>query len=191
MSLVLVSSTRFVDHVTPVGHPERPERAGVLTAVAESFAAQGGRVLAPRLATDVDLERVHTREHIDAIVATRGRATMIDEDTYTSPESEEIARLAAGAVLAGVDHALDGPEKSRALVMVRPPGHHAEAASSWTLKSWDRTQIPKPFTTVAMAIGEPIYIPRDADDAALETWRQQLRQSLADCRKKCAELLWH
>ena len=127
MALVLVSSTRFVDHVTPVGHPERPERAGVLTATAESFAAQGGRVLEPRLATDADLERVHDREHIDAIVATRGQAAMIDEDTFTSPESEEIARLAAGAVLTGVDHALDGPEKSRALVMVRPPGHHAEA----------------------------------------------------------------
>jgi acetoin utilization deacetylase AcuC-like enzyme len=127
MSLVLVSSKRFVDHVTPVGHPERPERAGVLTAVAESFAGQGGRVLEPRLATDADLERVHARELVDAIVATRGRATMIDEDTYTSPESEQIARLAAGAVLVGVDHALDGPEKSRALVLVRPPGHHAEA----------------------------------------------------------------
>jgi acetoin utilization deacetylase AcuC-like enzyme len=99
----------------------------VLTAVAESFAGQGGRVLEPRPATDADLERVHARELIDAIVATRGRATMIDEDTYTSPESEEIARLAAGAVLVGVDHALDGPEKSRALVLVRPPGHHAEA----------------------------------------------------------------
>ena len=127
MALVLVSSKRFVDHVTPVGHPEQPERAGVLTAVAESHAAQGGRVLEPRLATDADLERVHAREHIDAMVATRGRATMIDEDTYTSPESEEIARLAAGAVLVGVDHALDGPRHSRALVMVRPPGHHAEA----------------------------------------------------------------
>jgi acetoin utilization deacetylase AcuC-like enzyme len=52
---------------------------------------------------------------------------MIDEDTFTSPDSEEIARLAAGAVLTGVDQVLDGPPQSRALVMVRPPGHHAEA----------------------------------------------------------------
>ena len=37
MSLVLVSSKRFVDHVTPAGHPERPERAQVLEAVAASF----------------------------------------------------------------------------------------------------------------------------------------------------------
>src|SRR5687767_1783655 len=127
MPLVLVSSKRFVDHVTPVGHPERPERAEVFETVAKAFDDYGGRVVEPRLATDEDLERVHTREHIDAIVSTRGKAAMIDEDTFTSPESDEIARLAAGAVLTGVDQVLDGPPQSRALVMVRPPGHHAEA----------------------------------------------------------------
>lgn len=127
MPLVLVSSKRFVDHVTPAGHPERPERAHVLDAVAASFREQGGEVVEPRSATDDDLLRVHTPEHVDAIVATRGRATMIDEDTFTSPDSDEIARLAAGAVLTGIDRALDGPRGSRALVLVRPPGHHAEA----------------------------------------------------------------
>lgn len=66
---------------------------------------------------------------------------------------------------------------------------HVEAASAWTLKSWDRTQIPKPFTTVAMAIGEPVYVPREADDAALEAWRQRLEQSLTECRQCCKELL--
>jgi acetoin utilization deacetylase AcuC-like enzyme len=127
MPLTLISSTRFADHVTPVGHPERPERAGVFDAVAAAFRARGGRVVEPRAATDDDLVRVHTREYIDAIASTRGKATMIDEDTFTSPESDEIARLAAGAVLTGVDQVLDGPPESRALVMVRPPGHHAEA----------------------------------------------------------------
>ncbi len=127
MPLTLISSKRFVDHVTPAGHPERPERAEVFEAVAKAFDEEGGRVLEPRAATDEDLERVHTREHIAAMVSTRGRATMIDEDTFTSPDSEEIARLAAGAVVTGVDQVLDGPPQSRALVMVRPPGHHAEA----------------------------------------------------------------
>lgn len=127
MPLVLVSSKRFVDHVTPVGHPERPERAQTLAEVAASFKEQGGEVVEPRSATDEDLLRVHAQEHVDAIVATRGKASMIDEDTFTSPDSDEIARLAAGAVLTGVDRALDGPKGSRSLVLVRPPGHHAEA----------------------------------------------------------------
>ena len=127
MPLVVVSSKRFVDHVTPVGHPERPERAQTLAAVAAAFKEQGGEVIEPRAATDDDLLRVHTQEHVDAVVATRGKATMIDEDTFTSPDSDDIARLAAGAVLTGVDRALDGAKGSRALALVRPPGHHAEA----------------------------------------------------------------
>jgi hypothetical protein len=52
MPLTLVSSRRFVDHVTPVGHPERPERAQVFDAVAQAFDDQGGRVVEPRAATD-------------------------------------------------------------------------------------------------------------------------------------------
>jgi acetoin utilization deacetylase AcuC-like enzyme len=127
MPLVLVSSKRFVDHVTPAGHPERPERGETLHAVATAFKEQGGEVIEPRLATDEDLLRVHTPEHVEAIVATRGKAVMIDADTFTSPDSDEIARLAAGAVLTSVDRVLDGPSGSRALAMVRPPGHHAEA----------------------------------------------------------------
>jgi len=127
MPLVLVSSKRFVDHVTPVGHPERPERAEVLQAVAAAFKESGGEVIEPRAATDQDLLRVHTQEHVDFVVSTRGKASMIDEDTFTSPDSDDIARLAAGAVLTGVDRVLDGPKGSRALVLVRPPGHHAEA----------------------------------------------------------------
>ena len=127
MPLLIVSSKRFADHVTPAGHPERPERAEVLQAVATAFQDQGGEVAEPRAATDEDLLRVHTQAHVDAIVATRGKATMIDDDTFTSPQSDEIARLAAGAVLTGVDRVLDGPVGSRALVLVRPPGHHAEA----------------------------------------------------------------
>ena len=130
MPLVLVSSPRFVDHVTPAGHPERPERAETLEAVATRFRQQGGAVLEPRLATDEDLARVHTWEHIASIAARRGRATMIDEDTFTSPDSDDIARLAAGAVLTAVDHVLGGPAGSRALALVRPPGHHAEAGKA-------------------------------------------------------------
>ena len=41
---------------------------------------------------------------------------------------------------------------------------HIEADRHWTPNSWDRTQIPKPFATVAIAIGEPIDVPSDADD---------------------------
>ena len=36
---------------------------------------------------------------------------------------------------------------------------HLEASSCWTARSWDRTQMPKPFSTVGLAVGEPLYVP--------------------------------
>ena len=51
-------------------------------------------------------------------------------------------------------------------------------ASHWTLRSWDRTQIPKPFSTVALAVGEPFEVPRTLADQDLEYARQELERRL-------------
>src|SRR6476660_5407881 len=55
---------------------------------------------------------------------------------------------------------------------------HLEADRHWTLNSWDRTQIPKPFSTVALAIGEPLEIAGDTTDQQLEAARQELEHRL-------------
>jgi acetoin utilization deacetylase AcuC-like enzyme len=126
MSLLVVTSPRFGDHVTPPGHPERVERAETMEVVASKWRDRGGAVMDPHAATDDDLLRVHDADYLQTIVDTRGRTAMLDPDTFTSPQSEEVARLAAGAVLTGIDHVLDGQSGRRAFVMARPPGHHAE-----------------------------------------------------------------
>ena len=125
MSLILISSERFAEHQTPPGHPESPERAEVMTAVAREWRAHNGEVIAPREATHEQLARVHSQQHLDRIAATEGRAVAFDPDTYTSPESVEIARLAAGATIDGVERVM-GAAATRAFALVRPPGHHAE-----------------------------------------------------------------
>src|SRR5438094_340451 len=48
---------------------------------------------------------------------------------------------------------------------------HLETDRHWTLRSWDRTQIPKPGATVALVVGEPFDVPADADEDALERAR--------------------
>jgi acetoin utilization deacetylase AcuC-like enzyme len=123
--MLLVTSKRFAEHTTPPGHPERPERAGVFDAVSAAFAAGGGTVLEPAAAEDADLARIHTSTYLDVVAATAGRATMLDPDTFTSPESHEIAKLAAGAAIAAARHVHQHAEPAFALV--RPPGHHAES----------------------------------------------------------------
>jgi lysophospholipid acyltransferase (LPLAT)-like uncharacterized protein len=55
---------------------------------------------------------------------------------------------------------------------------HLEASRHWTLNSWDRTQIPKPFATVALAVGEPFTVAPDAGDAAIEDARKTLGERL-------------
>ena len=122
--MLLIASPRFEEHVTPPGHPERMERAHVFNAVAERWVKQGGRTADPRAATREELERVHEAGYLDRLAATAGRAAMLDADTYTSPESLEIAALAAGAIVQAAGHAL--AEHEPAFALVRPPGHHAE-----------------------------------------------------------------
>ena len=125
MSLILIASERFAEHQTPPGHPESPERAEVMTSVAREWRGHNGEVIAPREATHEQLARVHGQKHLDRIASTEGRAVAFDPDTYTSPESVEIARLAAGAVVDAVERVMGGAA-TRAFALVRPPGHHAE-----------------------------------------------------------------
>jgi lysophospholipid acyltransferase (LPLAT)-like uncharacterized protein len=56
---------------------------------------------------------------------------------------------------------------------------HLEASSHWTMQSWDRTQIPKPFSTVALVIGEPLSVEIDASAAQIEIARQELERRLS------------
>jgi len=66
---------------------------------------------------------------------------------------------------------------------------HIEAGRHWTLRSWDRTQIPKPFSDVAIAIGEPIEVPSGADDAALEQARLTLEARLTALEARALAML--
>ena len=68
---------------------------------------------------------------------------------------------------------------------------HCEAAQHWTMKSWDRTQIPKPFTSVALAIGPPIQVPPEAHADELEAKRVALEQSLYALENRAALMLRH
>jgi acetoin utilization deacetylase AcuC-like enzyme len=122
--MLLFTSPRFEEHVTPPGHPERMERAHVFDAAAARWKDRGGATSGPRAATRDELSRVHAVEYLDTIAAAAGRAVMLDPDTFTSPESVEIAQLAAGTAVAAVEYALD--HGSAAFALVRPPGHHAE-----------------------------------------------------------------
>ena len=128
MPLTLFTSERFADHLTPPGHPERVERHQVMQVVASEFRQRGGAVVEPRPATEEELSRIHDRDYLTMIRETAGRALALDPDTYTSPQTYQVALLAAGAAVSAVDHVLETGKGARAFALVRPPGHHAERA---------------------------------------------------------------
>ncbi|WAC27789.1 histone deacetylase family protein [Ancylobacter sp. SL191] len=127
MTTLLIAHDACLDHLTPAGHPERPDRVRVLNRVfeAEAFATLA-REQAP-LGAREDIIRVHPEDFVEALeaaVPTEG-LVRIDGDTVMSPGTfEAISRGVGGAVLA-VDEVLSG-KVSNAFVSMRPPGHHAE-----------------------------------------------------------------
>ena len=120
---VLLSDPRFFQHRSNGYHPERPERLEAARAAIERSELSFSPI-APRPATDDELERVHGEAFLKWLRGLRGESGYIDADTYVGPSSVEVAELAAGGTVALVDALIDGPVK-RGVALVRPPGHHA------------------------------------------------------------------
>jgi len=123
----LVVSEAYVEHLTGQGHPEQPGR---VTAIVERLQAEGlldkARRITPRTATDEEILRCHAADYLRIVNedVTEGLHRLSTGDTPLSARSLEIARLAAGGLLAAVDEVLTGRLRN-AFAVVRPPGHHA------------------------------------------------------------------
>lgn len=131
MATALYTHPVFLEHLTPPGHPERPDRLRAVERALEheDFGTLDRRE-APR-AEDDAIRLAHPQRHLDAIRNAIPETGMrrIDADTVVSPQSWEAAVRAAGAATAAVDAVFDG-EVANAFVAARPPGHHAEAETA-------------------------------------------------------------
>ena len=57
--------------------------------------------------------------------------------------------------------------------------YHIEADRHWTLGSWDRTQVPRPFSRIALVIGKPIAV-EATDEATIERKGAELQAVLQE-----------
>jgi lysophospholipid acyltransferase (LPLAT)-like uncharacterized protein len=84
---------------------------------------------------------------------------------------------------------IDGPRgpkyvaKSGACMLAKKTGNPVmpfiiETEKYWEIRSWDRLQIPKPFSRAKVLIAEPFYVEKDADDREIENKRQFLQSKL-------------
>lgn len=132
MIATLITHDACHQHQMPDGHPECPGR---MDAITNQLMASGIDALlyhrdAPA-ATDEQLLRVHTAQHIQKVTNAIPDAGIhfFANDVYLSPQTLVAARYAAGAAVAGVDVVMNG-ETDAVFCNVRPPGHHAERASA-------------------------------------------------------------
>jgi lysophospholipid acyltransferase (LPLAT)-like uncharacterized protein len=65
---------------------------------------------------------------------------------------------------------------------------HIEATRYWTAGSWDRTQVPKPFSIVAISIGEPLYV-QGTEEAIIDASRLTLEGALEKCEERALATL--
>ena len=129
MSTLLISHPACLEHLTPPGHPERPDR---LRAIEQALEDERFQSLAREQAPLAPLEIValcHPMEYIEAIrdASPSEGIARLDADTSMSPGSFEAALRAVGGAMLAVDDVMN-QKAANAFVAIRPPGHHAEVA---------------------------------------------------------------
>lgn len=123
----LYSHPIYLEHLTPTGHPERPDRLRAIERMLEDEAFERlDRVEAPE-GDEAAILYAHPESHVESVRAAipeEGVGKM-DADTVVSPKSWQAALTAIGAANAGVDDVFSG-KADNVFVAARPPGHHAE-----------------------------------------------------------------
>ena len=129
MPTLLVTHPACLDHLTPPGHPERPDRLRALqrTFEQEKFSALA-REHAPRAAL-ATITLCHPMDYVEQIrdATPQQGIVQLDADTSMSPGSFEAALRAAGGAVFAVDEVM-AKKADNAFVATRPPGHHAETS---------------------------------------------------------------
>lgn len=131
MATQLYQHDSFLNHETPAGHPERPDR---IRALKDVLADPHFDALVKVDAPMGDIETVllaHPESYLNMIrdAIPDAGISQIDNDTVASPGSWEAALRGFGAANAAVDAVMTG-KANNAFCAIRPPGHHAERTTA-------------------------------------------------------------
>ena len=135
IKVAVMYDERFLLHDTGPNHPERPDRLSVVINELKKNKSLSPFLVWPifKKAKIKELGLVHTENYINLVenevkrIEGDNRAYLSTGDTVITKNSHDVARLAVGAGIKGVNEIMNGSISS-AFAVVRPPGHHAFAS---------------------------------------------------------------
>ena len=142
MTTLLLTHRASLDHLTPPGHPERPDRIRAVDQVlSESRFEKLVREQAPQGTLD-QVRLCHDEHYVEELrrIAPSSGLIYLDGDTSMSPGTWEAVMRAVGGAVAATDAVMSGTSDN-AFVATRPPGHHAEIAKPMGFCFFDHAAI--------------------------------------------------
>ena len=142
MTTLLLSHPASLDHLTPPGHPERPDR---IRAVEQVLGQDRFKSLVRGQAPEGSLDSVllcHNEHYVDELrhIAPKEGMVYLDGDTSMSPGTWEAVMRGVGGAIAATDAVIAG-DADNAFVATRPPGHHAEISRPMGFCFFDQAAI--------------------------------------------------
>jgi len=131
MTTRLYTHPIYLEHLTPTGHPERPDRIRAIEAHLEDIGYEDLDRKTSPMGDEASVLLAHPESYLDQQRRNipEGGIVQIESDTYVSPRSWEAALTAVGAATAAVDDVFTG-QTDNVFVAARPPGHHAEKTTA-------------------------------------------------------------
>lgn len=132
MRTAFISHPDTLLHIMDGSHPESPARiTAIKNALIKNNVYERLAIYEAPLATDAQLQRVHSAEYIQKIRLLSPKAGLVrlDPDTAIGPMSLSAALHSSGAVILATDLVMQH-KADNAFCCVRPPGHHAGRANS-------------------------------------------------------------